>query len=87
MPKIKSLKSNDARIVSDGVGRLAAGIADSVRADIQKEVEAQYAERLKGAGTIRRWWINMKMTREIDRRVAKVVEKNLPPSDTLYLTK
>ena len=42
--KMTQLESNDAGFVSDGEDRLATGIVDSVRADIQKEVDVQYAE-------------------------------------------
>ena len=84
---MKSPKSKDSGVVSDGEDRLAAGIANSVRVGIQKDVEAQYAQRLEEAGTIRRWWISKKIKRELDRKVEEVVGKNFPSGDTLYLTK
>lgn len=48
---------------------------------VRTEVEAEYAEQLKGASLWRRFWIHRKMKQEIRRRIGE-----LAPPDALYET-
>ena len=79
--------SNDlpsCQFVEDGAARLAEAIRNAILPDIQKALEAEYADRLAAAGPIGRVWIRWELNREIERRVEEEVAKQMPSDDTLY---
>jgi len=68
--------------VADGQQRLrqTSGYKQAV-ADIEREVHAQFAERLKRVGPISRFVLFFCRRREVARRVSK-----LAPTETLYVS-
>lgn len=76
-------KPPDSGFVADGETRLkrTAAYREAV-AEIEREVDALFEERLSEAGGLRRLMLHLSRVREIRRRV-----RNLTPPEALFLSR
>ena len=65
------------RFVEDGPDRWWTGAAASIRS----EVEAEFADRLRGAGALRRLVIPLEIEREVSRRMRDL---EVPSPESLF---
>lgn len=68
---------DDLEFVPDGYERARAAAVGSIR----RQVEAEYAERLRYAGWLRRLLLRLEINREIERRLDRIA-----PPDALYFS-
>jgi hypothetical protein len=76
----------DSRIVADGPERAIEGSREQISQlaqHIQAAVESEYKDRLAGAGRLRRTYLQLRMRREVKRRIARELEK-IASSGGLY---
>lgn len=66
--------------VVDGSGRLADGVRDAIK----KEVEAEFSERLAKAKWLVRLRLLRQMRSEIDQRAATAIAKQMPSKAALW---
>lgn len=66
--------------VVDGSGRLADGVRDAIK----KEVEAEFSERLAKAKWLERLRLHRQMRSEIDQRAATEIAKQMPSKEALW---
>ncbi len=73
-------------IVSFGQSRAIKGAAKDVEELARKhwqQLERQYAAQLAGGGVVRRWFLRLKIRREVKKQIRKYIKRIAPP-DGLY---
>jgi len=79
---IQKREKREPGIVADGAQRLEASEDhQKAVAEIEREVRAAFAEKERGAGPVRRFFLRLACRREIARRV-----RELTPPEALYLS-
>ena len=71
----------DSGIVADGRDRALAGAHEQMTRlslEIKAAVESEFAGRLAAAGVVRRAYLRLRMRREVQRRIAREIEKKAP---------
>lgn len=93
MPSSPAQHADEARsaptnFLPDGAQRgrrvVEAELHQCNRPRIQRQVQAEFADNVHGAGILRRLWLTFLMHREVRRRSANEISRRFPP-DALYV--